>query len=169
MCPGRSPGGGGLQIRGARQSAQTTTPAPRRGQHHDAEGDAVPGEGHEAVRADVAAAASARRARRSGTRTPARPRTAGCRPSTAARAPCRGCSTPAPISVGMARKKREVGRRLARQAQQHAADDGRAAAAGARDHREALHQADLERVHGVMSSTSWMRTADLAAASRPTG
>jgi DNA-binding transcriptional regulator YhcF (GntR family) len=59
---------------------------------------------------------------------------------------------------GHGQEEGEVGRGLARQAQQHAADDGRAAAAGAGDHRQALHQADLERVHqGVMSSTSWMR------------
>ena len=45
--------------------------------------------------------------------------------------------------------EREVGGGLARQPEQHAADDGGAAAAGARDHRQRLHQADLERVPGA--------------------
>jgi hypothetical protein len=48
------------------------------------------------------------------------------------------------------RRDRQVERKirggLARQAEQHAADDGRAAAARARNQRQALRQADLERI-----------------------
>jgi len=49
---------------------------------------------------------------------------------------------------GNGQVKRKVGGRLARQAQQHATNDGRAAAAGAGNHGQALHQAHFQSVEG---------------------
>jgi hypothetical protein len=55
--------------------------------------------------------------------------------------------------------KREICGCSSAQANQHAADNGGAAAAGARNHRQALDQADLDRINGAhFSSTLSTRT-----------